>query len=84
MGLWRRRGAKSSLDLGCVGRVTKEEERKEASGATQRAPTPRRAELLAQSDRIPGFADHPVKVFTKLLFLTQPTFMGIQRVQSTL
>lgn len=28
-GLWRRRGAKSSLDLGGVGRVTKEEERKE-------------------------------------------------------
>lgn len=37
-----------------------------------------------QRDWIPGFADHPVKVFfTKLLFLTLPTFMGTQTVQST-
>lgn len=47
------------------------------------APPPQRAEPLAQSDQFPGFAGHRVKVFTKLLFLTQPTFMGTQTVQST-
>lgn len=57
-----------------MGRVTKKEGRKKGG-----AEPPRREEFLAQSDRIPGFADHPVKVFTALLFLTQPTFVVPKR-----
>lgn len=67
-----------------VGRILKEEGRKKGEAEQLRGLHHPGGQSSCSTGRIPGFVDHPVKVFfTKLLFLTLPTFMGTQTVQST-